>query len=259
MPISQQLLLNTPLFLLALVVVGCSIGLAFIATFLTQYITPFDKRKKNNISTTIMFGANSLIYAILLTFVLISSWLGFQNAQSNVQKEANSLVELYRDTEAFLPAIKQEIRALIEEYAKSVIGEEWKTLSRSELNPQTTKISKKIWKVYSSFSPKSETEQVFLHESINKLYELRECRTTRLLDSKTGIFPILWVLLLLGEVATVFSIAIFAEDLKSSLTVMCLFGFLVGIIFYAIVLFDYPYTGGFHVSPDALRQVLLYW
>ena len=259
MPLTQKLLLYIPTFLLASSVVGFSIALASMTTFITHYIIPYHKRKKNSISTIILFGANTLIYCILLTLVLFSAWFGFQNAQANVQRTANCLVELSRDTEAFLPEIKQDIHALLEKYTKSVIDEEWKTLARSELNPHTTEISKKMWAVYSSFTPKTETEQVFLHESINKLYELRECRTLRLSDSKTGVYPILWLLLLLGEVATVFSIALFAEDFKSSLAVMSLFGFLVGLIFYAIILFDYPYTGDFHVSPDPLKQVLLYW
>ena len=259
MSFTQKLLLHTPSFLLALVVVGGSIVLASSTTLITQYIIPYYKRKKSNIAATILFGANTLIYSILLTLVLFSSWFGFQNAQLNVQKEANCLIEIYRDADAFLPTIKPDIHVLLEGYTRSIIDEEWKMLSRSELNPHTTEIAKKIWKVYSGFSPKTETEQVFLHESINKLYELREFRTTRLSDSKTGVYPVLWFLLLLGEVATVFSIALFAEDRKASLAIMVLFGLLVGIIFYAIILFDYPFTGDFHVSPDALRQVLLYW
>ncbi|MBI3252598.1 MAG: DUF4239 domain-containing protein [Candidatus Omnitrophica bacterium] len=259
MPFIQRLLLHIPSFLLALGVVGVSILLASTATLVTHYVIPYEKRKKNSLSTTVLFGANTLIYSILLTLVLFSSWLGFKDAQSNVQSEANCLVELFRDTDAFLPVIKQDIRVLLEKYTLSVINEEWQTLARGELSPHTTEIAKAIWRVYSGFSPTTETEQVFLHESVNKLYQLRECRTVRLSDSRTGVYPVLWFLLLLGEVATVFSIVLFAEDLKSSLAVMFLFGFLVGIIFYAIILFDYPYTGEFHVSPEPLRQVLLYW
>ncbi len=258
MPFTQKLLLHLHSIPLLFVVIGTSIALACMTTLTTQLVVPYSKRKKNPISTTILFGANTLIYSILLTLVLFSAWVGFENAQTNVQKEANCLVELSRDTEAFLPAIKREIHLLLEEYTKSVINDEWKSLSKSQLNPYTTEIAKKIWKAYSGFSPKTETEQVFLHEAVNKLYELRGYRTIRLLDSKTGVFPVLWLLMLLGEIATVFSIALFAEDLKSSLAVMFFFGFLVGIILYAIILFDYPYTGDFHVSADPLKQMLLY-
>ena len=255
----QRLLLHTNSFFLAFVAVGVSIAVASLTTLATGYVISYERRKENNTSKIILFGASALVYAVLLTVVLLSAWFGFQNAQSNAQKEANCLVELYRDTEAFLPEIKEEIHSLLREYTKSILGEEWHALAKSELNPATTEIAKKIWKVSSTLSPKTETEQVFLHESVRKLYELREYRTQRLFDSKTGVYGVIWFLLILGEVATVFSIAVFAEDLRSSFAITCLFGFLVGIIFYAIVLFDYPYTGQFRVYPDAFKQVLLSW
>ena len=179
-----------------------------------------------------------------------------------MQKEANCLVEIYRNTEAFLPEIKQNIHTLLEEYTNSVINEEWKTLAQSQLNPHTIEIGKKIWKTFTHYSPKSETERIFLHESIRKLYELRDCRAKRLEDSKTGVYPLLWCVLLVGEVITVFSISLFADGLRPKLTVAILFGLLVGIFFFAIILFDFPYTGDTNsiiVSSDAFKQALLNW
>jgi len=259
MPFIQKLLLSIPPFQIACVVIGLSVTLASIVTLCTRYIIPYHKRQKYSISMAILFGSNALIYAILLTWVLFSAWSDFQNAQANVERESNSLVELYRDTDAFLPEIKQDANVLLKEYTKSIINQEWDTLSRSELSPYTTEVRKKIWNLYSSFSPKTETEQVFLHEAVRKLYELREYRTQRLSDSKRAVYPVLWFLLLLGEVATIYSMAIFAEDLRSSLSVMCFFGFLVGLILYSIIMFDFPYTGEPHVSSEPLKQALLYW
>ena len=259
MPITQQLLLNIPTFPLAIMVVGGSIFLTILTTLFSHYVVPQHKQKIGGALTVLIFGTNSIIYAILLAVILFSAWLGFENAQSNVMKEANCVVELYRSTEAFLPALKQDTRNLLEAYIHSVLNEEWKTLAKSELNPHTIEISKMIWQVYSGYAPKTAAEQVFLQESIRKLYELRECRAQRLQDSKIGIYPLLWFVLLVGEVATVFSFAFFTEHIKSKLLAAFLFGALVGLIFFTILLFDFPFTGQLTVSPDALRQVLLYW
>ncbi len=259
MPLTQQLLLKVPMALLAVIVVGSSVVLAIMTTFFAHFIVPDHKRKKDSYLTTIIFSANAVLYSVLLASVLITSWIGFQNAQSNVQKEANCLVELYRNTAAFLPAIKQETQTLLEEYVKSVINEEWKTLAESKLNPHTIEIGKEIWKMYTSYLPKTATEQAFLQESIRKLYELRECRSERLEDSRTGVYPILWFVLLAGEVVTVFSISLFADNLKSKLATTILFSILVGIFFFTIILFDFPFTGDLTVSPNSFRQVLLNW
>ena len=259
MPITQQLLLKFPTVPLAMIVIGISVALALTTTLVAHWIIPGYQRKKESQLQVVIFGINAIIYAILLTLVLFTSWIGFQDAQSNIQKEANCLVELYRNTEAFLPAAKQEIRPLLEKYATSVVHEEWKTLAKSELNPGTILIAKEIWKTYTHYSPKSATEQVFLQESIRKLYELRACRQDRLADSKTGIHPALWFVLLAGEMVTVFSLSLFTEDLRSKLVVTVLFGLLVGIFFFTIILFDFPFTGDMIVSPSAFQSALLSW
>ncbi len=259
MPITQKLLLNFSTVPLAIIVVGLSVVLAVATTLLAQLIIPNQRRNSSYRLAPVFFGVEAIIYSILLTVVLFSSWVGFQDAQSNVQKEASCLVELYRNTEAFLPAIKEKIRGLLEEYANSVINEEWKTLAESKLHPHTIQVAKKIWEVYAGYDPKTPTEQAFLQESIRKLYELRECRSERLHDSETGVFPILWFVLLAGEAITVFSISLFAPNLKSRLTATILFSLLVGVFFFTIILFDFPFTGEFTVSPNSFRHALINW
>ncbi len=259
MPFTQQLLLKIPTTPLALSAIAGSALLTILTTLLSHYIFSARKKKNGGPLTDLIFGTNSIIYSILLITVLVTAWLGFKSTQLDVQKEANCIIEINRNTEAFLPAIKTEIHALLEEYTKSIINEEWKTLARSEPNLHTIETSKKIWKIFTTYSPKDAREQVFLQESIRKLYELRENRATRIQNSKIGIYPQLWCVLLVGEVVTVFSLAFFSEDLKTKILTALLFGVLVGLIFFTMLLFDFPYTGNFTVSSDPLRQVLLYW
>jgi hypothetical protein len=259
MPITQQLLLKIPTILVAFIIIGGSVALAITTIFFANLFSSHYKPKGRNEVTTILFGAKTIIYSILLALILFSAWGGFKDADSDVQKEANCLIELYRSTEAFLPEIKQEVRGLLEEYTKSVINDEWKTLTKSELNLRTTEIAKKLWQIFSSYSPKTETEQIFLQESIHKLYELREYRAERLDNSKTGIHPLLWLVLIVGEMATVASIAFFTEDLRAKVTMAFLFAVLVGLIFFTIMLFDFPFTGEFTVSSEPLKQAMLSW
>jgi len=260
MPLTQLLLLKIPIIPLGIIVVASSVALATGTILVIHYLIPHHKPNRHtNQVTMILFGAKALIYSILLALILVGAWIGFDNATVNVQKEANCLIELYRSTEAFLPGIKQETRALLEEYTKSVINDEWKTLQKSELSPRTTEIAKKIWQTYINYSPKTPTEEAFLQESIRKIAELREWRTARLTDSKTGVYPLIWLVLIAGEIATIASIAFFAEDFKSKLIMSVLFAALVGIIFFTIILFDFPYTGTLTASPEPLKQAMLYW
>ena len=259
MPISQKLLLTVPTPLLGLLIVGSSVLLAFVIIVFIRYIYPHHKPKKENKVVIILFAAKTLIYALLLTVILFISWIGFSNTASDVQKEADSLVELYRSTESFLPELKDQVRVLLQEYVNSIINDEWKILARSELSPQTTIIARQIWSIYSHYSPKTLTEQIFLQESIRKLYEMRESRTKRLLVSETGIYTLLWIVLIIGEIVTLVSIAFFVEGFKDKLIMAVSFAILVGLIFFTILLFDYPFTGDFVVSAKPLTRIMAYW
>ena len=262
MPFTQRLLLNVPTFPLALIVIGFSASLMVVITAIVHFLTfRYFKIKKSMKSAPVLFAAIASIYSILLGIVLFSSWMGFRDTETDVQKGADCLIELYRSTDAFLPAIKNEVRVLLEQYARSIINDEWPSLARSELNPGSTEIIKKVWHIYSTYAPSTQTEQVFLQESVRNLSRLRECRADRLSDSKMGVYPLLWLVLIIGEVIIAIFITLLLEgNLKIDLITASLFGVLIGLIFFAILLFDFPFTGqSFIVSPAPFKEVLSSW
>lgn len=262
MQITQWLLLNIPAIPLGFIVVGFSIVLALLTSLFTSFVLPESKSKEYSGVAFMLFGGATLIYSILLTAVLFTSWVGFNDASSNVQKEANCVVELYRFAEAFPSDAKQNIQNQLEKYAKSVINNEWDNLARSQLDKHTTIISKELWAAYSNYLPKTPTEQVYLQESLRRLIELRRCRMQRLTDSKSGVNPILWMILIIGEITTITSIAFFSDNLKSRLLMAVIFAVLIGLTFFTILLFDYPFTGQIDevtVSREPIKEAIIYW
>lgn len=259
MPFTQKLLFSTPVAILGPLIVGTSVIVAIVIIFIIHYLIPHYKPEKSNQTIVALFTGTKLIYAVLIIVILFISWSGLKQTNDDIEREANGLLELYRSTESFLPEIKEPIRDLLQEYIKSIVNDEWNTLQRSELNPQTTVIAGKIWSIYSHYSPKTVTEQIFLQESIRKLYEMRENRTERLSDSETGIFSLLWIVLIAGEIVVITSIPFFVEGLIARTIMAVSFAFLVGLIYFTILLFDYPFTGDSIVSSKPLTRIMSYW
>jgi len=144
MPITQWLLLNIPAVLLGFIVVGISVVLSLLTSFITSLIIPESKSSDYGGMAVILFVGTALIYSILLTVVIFTSWTGFNDADTNVQKEANCIVELYRIAEAFPSATRQNIQGALEEYTRSIIDKEWAGLARSQLDKHTNVIGKKF-------------------------------------------------------------------------------------------------------------------
>ena len=190
MPLGQRLLLSIPSFLLGLIIVGGAVILSIAGLLIVHRFVPHHKLKLHNDVTGPIFGTLGAIYAVLLAFAVIIVWQSFDKSSLNVEKEANCLAALYRDSETFSQEFKQKVRSSVKDYAQAVINEEWKTIVRGEASPRVEKILENLWFLYGSYLPKTETEKVFFAESVRKLNELGELRTSRLMDSRTSIHPL---------------------------------------------------------------------
>lgn len=257
MPFMQQVLVNIPTIILGLIVIGGMVTLSIVGLLVVRRLIPHHKLKLHNDVAGPLFGTMGVIYAVLLAFVVIIVWENFDKTKLNVEKEVNCLEDIYRDAECFPQEFKQQVRGLAKEYARAVVDSEWRAIARGEASPQVEKILKKLWQAYSNYLPTTETEKVFFEESVRRLNELADFRTMRLIDSRTGIHPALWLVLLAGAIITIGFIFLFgAESPKVQIIMAVLLTLLISLILFTIMLMDFPFSGPITVSSDVFNQVL---
>jgi FtsH-binding integral membrane protein len=257
MPFTQLILLTIPTPVLCLMIIGASTTLSVVTLLIVRSFVPHHRLKQHNDVAGSIFATVGVLYAVLLAFVVIVVWQSFDKSNLNVQKEANCVVDLYRDAEAFSPEFKKEVVDLLKDYIKGVIDEEWKTMERGEPSQRVTETLGNMWHAYSSYLPKNITEQTFFEESVRKLNELGELRRMRLMDSNTGIHPVLWFVLIVGGVVTMIFVSFFgAENLKAQVVMALLLSMLVGLILFTIASMDYPFTGSVSISPEIFKVIL---
>jgi len=198
MPIIQQLLLKVPSFVLGLMVIGSAVVFSILGLLIVRrFISHNQLRTHHDVADPIL-GALAAIYAVLIAFIVVTVWQGFDKSNANVQQEANYLADVYRDSEAFAPDFHQKVREVLREYRQAIVADEWKTMARGEMSPKVEKLMKKLWAFHIAYEPRTATERSFFDESVRKLNLLRELRRQRLMDSRTGIEPLLWFVLIAG-------------------------------------------------------------
>jgi len=260
MPLAQQILIWIPTVALGLIMVVGGVLVAVAGLINARRFIPHHKLKGHNDVTGPIFGAMGTVYAVLLAFVLIVVWENFDKSKANVQNEANCLGDLYRDAESFSPVFKQDVRALLNEYAKAVIDDEWKTMIKGEASLRVEEIVKKMFVLYSSYLSRTSTEQAFFEESVGKLNQLDDLRTMRLMDSRSGINFLLWFVLLGGGVVViVFTFFFGVENFKTQLITTVLLSVLILLFLFTILSMDYPFTGDISISPAAFKQITVNW
>jgi hypothetical protein len=258
MPIMQRLLLEIPAPILGLVVVGGAVVLTVIGLLIVRRFIHHSRLKLHHDVADPILGVMGAVYSVLIAFVVVTVWISLEKSSANVHLEANYLADLYRDAEGLAPDFRVKINPLLREYREAVVNYEWKTMQRGEMSPEVEKIMNRIWSLYVTYVPRNATEQVFFEESVRKLNSFRELRRMRLMDSRSGMNPILWFILVAGAFTTVsFTFLFGAESLKAQLIMGILLSATIGLILFAIMAMDFPFTGNIAVSAEPFQRIIL--
>ena len=253
----QKILFSMPLVMLGVIMILSVVVFSAIGLLIVRRFVPLKVLKVHNDVTAAIFKAITTAYTVLLAFVVVISWQNFNETEKHTATEANCLVSLYRNSAAFGQPFVNEIRPLIKEYVDVVINEEWKSLSRGEENIKARDILRNIWALYTGYDPKTDKEKIFLAESVRKLDNLREMRRLRIIDSRTGVHPVLWFVLVVGAIITIGFTFFFGLDNFINHTVMVfILGTIIALILLTIISFDFPFTGTVRIGPAAFQQII---
>ena len=245
----------SPLELLSLCVLPPML-LSLVGLYLFRKAIPLRFLKQSHDVTGPFFSTLGTVYGIFLAFVFTATWQAFSTTSTNVVQEARYLRDLYFVTKAFPQPTQGELQQLLRNYRDSVVNDEWKSLEKGEASPKTSQLEKKIGEVYLRFNPGNDQEKEFLRTSFHYITNINSLRASRIDDSSSSLPPVLWLLLLVGAVATVGLSYLFEAQnfwLQAILTIL-----LTGVIcmtFYIIIDLDFPFIGGTTISSEPFQRI----
>lgn len=257
MPLVQKILVYIPTSLLGICIIGGAVLLSIGGLLIVRKYIPAKKFKSHNDVAGFIFATLGVIYAVMLAFLVIVAWENFDQSDSNVVKEANSLASLYRDSEAFSPRFRIELRAALNTYVNSIIHDEWPLLAVGKSSPRTQQLSTDIYRLYASYKPQSEAEKIFLGESIRKRNEAGELKRVRIHDAHTGIHPVLWFVLIAGGMITItFTFFFGTENFGAQMIMTSLLAALIGLMLFTVMVLDYPFSGSVSIKPEPFSDMV---
>jgi Protein of unknown function (DUF4239) len=248
-------LLKTHLVNGFIVVAGISAAVAMLFMLRRQW-TPKRLKDTNEISG-FYIGIIGTIYAVIMAFMLSGVWLDYEDAEANTEKEANCLVSLYRLTRGLPDAQRNQLQDLAEQYAKTMIDEEWDAMSRNEASMRGIEITEAMWKEVTTMQAQTPEQHALVDHIMSELTSMTEHRRIRLLQSRQVIPGILWAVLIVGGVVTVGLSCFFGvDDLRLHITHTAALALLVTLMLVAVADLDRPFQGTVHVPPDGFKLAL---
>ena len=238
-------------------VVIVSVFLALTGLVLVDRLVPETRRRSSNVGGGLIFRPISGVFGILIGFTAFLVWQQYTTAHVTTQREASELAAIYWHAEELPESERQQVQDLARSYARVVIEEEWPLMGQGQESSKAWDTIDKLRRTIDGFEPSTSSEETLHDRQVTLVDEVLNDRRLRLLQSREGLPPILWIVLLSGTVLLVGYTYFFGlEDFRAHLMMVGMLTALIVGVLFTIKSLEYPFSGDIRVEPSALELVL---
>jgi hypothetical protein len=201
------------------------------------------------------------IFAVLLAFVVFVVWQQFNDARTQVETEANELMDLIRAARGLPAAVRAPLLQQASAYVDLVLGREWDAMAKNDEAglEEGARVLDRAWNLLVSYEPASECHKSLYDVALDRFNDLSDTRANRLTSARLRIPLALRLLLWAGAITVVGSMYLFAVERLAVHALMT--GALAGAIshvMYVIHDLDECFDGDWQVPRAAFERVRRY-
>jgi hypothetical protein len=181
--------------------------------------------------------------------MLYAVWTNFQNADSNAEAEANSLINMVRSADGLADAPRQEIDRLAARYIDLMLNEEWPAMERMNFDYTAShQVVQDLWNVVSRTTTHNNSEETSRDHTLTELSQMTDHRRLRQLQADSDLPVILWAVLVTGAVVTIVSACLFGSaHFQLHFIQVATLSLLLALLLVAIEDINRPFQGAVHV------------
>ncbi len=126
---------SLPTWLLALIIVSLTTGYSVGGLLIIRQRWPWAMRPEHCDLAQVFSSIAGVMYALILGFVTVAVWQGFDKAQNVVELEASAVSDLFRTADGYPDeAFRRRAQDSIRAYVRLVINEEWPLQQRGQMS-----------------------------------------------------------------------------------------------------------------------------
>src|SRR5277367_3612706 len=193
---------NSPTWLWGTVLIIALDAAACIGLFAFHRLLQIDLRRADNELTGFMLAVISVTYAVLLAFIAIATWESFTSSEGIVDREADCIGSIYRDTQGLPEAMGEEIRSDVRQYTDTVIHQEWPVQQTGNIPSKGWEPLRRIHSAIVTMHPANPGEAVIEAELLKTLNMLYSARSSRVSAVQGHIPEVIWWIIFMGGALT---------------------------------------------------------
>ena len=216
----------------------------------------WEKRRPHNDLIGWQLSVLGTTYAVILGFMFYTVWTSFGEADLNVDREANTVIDIYRLANGMPEPQRTQLQSFARSYVNAVISQEWPQMAKGTVAEQSSGFDQEMWKTVMSVRATSPTEVNAQGGALSQLSLLMQHELTRKRQSTARLPGMLWCVLLVGGTLTIVSACLFGtESVKLQGLHVFSISLLVSLSLVAIANIHRPFHGVIHIGDDAFRRV----
>jgi Protein of unknown function (DUF4239) len=202
----------------------------------------------------------SAIFALMVAFSAAGIWSDAIQARAAVQREANSLENIYALASGFPSGLREQVRDAILAAGQRTIERDWPAMRRRPNVNEALfdRANSPIVALIAVLSQNGDAAKLPNSDVIvTQLIELRSARIQREMIARGGVSAAQWTAMIAIPIAALVLIALaYNHDLRLRLAMAGIFVFGVCSALFVILAHDRPFVGYLGVEPIPIEQAL---
>lgn len=247
-----------PIWWVGLFIAVMGVVLAVLVEVAARGVVPVEFRRRHNDVAAAMLSIIGVTYAVLLAFVAMLAWDGYNRAKATSYAEAG-LVRDVAEVAAGVPEpARSALRGDITDYARTVIAVEWPAQAEGQRSDRGAAYLDAMDRMAVGFRSSTPLEDTLQAQLLQALMRLQDARQERMAAVDSALPAIVWVVLLLGGGLTIaFASFLGAPSLVMHLAMASVLAVSGALVLMLIVALSNPFRGDFRVSAEPFERVLV--
>jgi hypothetical protein len=246
-----------PIWQVGMLLVGAAVLGAVLLELCARQLLPIELRRRHNDVAAAIFSIIGVTYAVLLAFVAMLAWEGFNHAKAASYAEAAALGDVYNISTGFADPERSSLRDAILGYVRRVATVEWPDQAEGRTVDADSVYLDRLNKMALGLHPSGVADGDLHAQLLQLLTRLWDARQERLLAAQTTIPGIVWFVMVVGGGLTIaFGSFLGAPSARMQLAMSAALAVSGALVLILIIALSNPFRGDFRVSAEPFERML---
>jgi Protein of unknown function (DUF4239) len=247
------------LWLAALIIVGAA-AVSAGAMLIVRRRAPAGTYFKDAVPGGAVYTVVGTGYMVIVAFVFFVAFESYHGAKTDAQDEATAMLSMFHAAEPFGPNERAELQGQVICYAREVISDGWPAMRKGESSPVVDARIRSLEATIERLPLRGAKDTAAYEQLFTLSEDRRKGRQGRLAEASPLVPPLIWLILILGGVVVIATVAFFADAQEARAPQVAMIAAVTIVVVSGLILvrfLDKPYENqSGSIKPTAMSRAL---